>query len=362
MNKEYVLDKRKAKIFLINILGIFLLLFACYKSIYYFLPFIIALLLSFLIEPFVKLMVNKLNLSRKISSALGVILILLTLGFLVSLLVLRLIKEIKDVLLILPSFISDFYKNITQLSSSGNNLIIGLPKELTQYIGELLSSLFSYIGGLLNNIAKSLVNTAFSLPALLVFILITILSTYFLSSDRKNLHRFLATHFPENWVDKVYNIKNDIFSSLFKLIRAYLIILSITFTELLLGFSIIGIKYSLVLASIICIIDILPILGTGTVLIPWAIYEIITNNPRVGISLLVLYLVILIVRQVIEPKIIGHQIGIHPLFTLMSMYVGLKLLGAVGLILGPIVIIVVKSLFTSIYKGKTLKDILFNPL
>jgi len=72
--------------------------------------------------------------------------------------------------------------------------------------------------------------------------------------------------------------------------------------------------------------------------------------------------VILVIRQVIEPKIIGHQIGIHPLFTLMSMYVGLKLLGAVGLILGPIVIIVVKSLFTSIYKGKTLKDILFNPL
>lgn len=362
MNKDYVIDKQKIKKFLFSLLGISVVLFAIYKSFYYLTPFIIALILSFLMEPAVKLMMNKLNLSRKLASAVSLIVVLLALGFMISLLISRLIVEIKGVLLILPSVVNDLYKNITELSSSSSNLIIGLPEDLTKHLGNLLATLLSYFGGFLNSIGKGLVNTAFSLPAVLVFILITILSTYFLSSDREALCNIFKSQLPENWVDKITHIKRDVFSSVFKLLRAYLIIMSITFTELLIGFSFIGIKYALVLAAIVCVIDILPVLGTGTVLIPWAIYETITNNPKMGIALFILYIVILIVRQIIEPKIIGHQIGVHPLFTLMAMYVGLKLLGAAGLILGPITMLVLKSIFSSLYKGKNLKDLLFKPI
>ena len=361
MNKDYVIDKQKIKKFLFSLLGIAVVLFAIYKSFYYLTPFIIALILSFLMEPAVKLMMNKLNLSRKLASAVSLIVVLLALGFMISLLISRLIVEIKGVLLILPSVVNDLYKNITELSSSSSNLIIGLPEDLTKHLGNLLATLISYLGGFLNSIGKGLVNTAFSLPAVLIFILITILSTYFLSSDREALCNIFKSQLPENWVDKIVHIKRDVFSSVFKLLRAYLIIMSITFTELLIGFSFIGIKYALVLAAIVCIIDILPVLGTGTVLIPWAIYETITNNPKMGIALFILYIVILIIRQIIEPKIVGHHIGIHPLFTLMAMYVGLKLLGASGLILGPIAMLVLKSIFSSLYKGKNLKDLLFKP-
>jgi len=154
-------------------------------------------------------------------------------------------------------------------------------------------------------------------------------------------------------------MKNGVFSSLFKLLTAYLIIMSITFTELLIGLSIIHVKYSIVFAFLICIVDILPVLGTGTILIPWTIYEFIIRDTRMGVSVLTLYIVILVVRQLLEPKIIGHQIGVHPLISLISIYAGLQLLGAIGLILGPIIMIIIKNTYSILYKDKKCTGYIF---
>ena len=119
-----------------------------------------------------------------------------------------------------------------------------------------------------------------------------------------------------------------------------------------------SIKYSLLFAFLIAIIDALPVLGTGGVLIPWAVYSFLTNDIKMGISILVLYLVVLVIRQIVEPKVVGHQIGVYPLLTLTAMYAGLRLMGFAGLILGPITFLLIRNIIIAIYKNRTFKDII----
>ena len=115
----------------------------------------------------------------------------------------------------------------------------------------------------------------------------------------------------------------------------------ITFLELLAGLYILRIKYAPLLAALISVIDILPVLGTGTVLVPWAAAELLARDTAAGIGLLVLYAVITVIRNFAEPKIIGKEMGINPLFTLLAMFIGLKLFGFAGILLLPITLIVV---------------------
>jgi sporulation integral membrane protein YtvI len=366
MREHYVIDPVKLKKAVFTVMGISAGLFILYKSLYYFAPFIIAFILASIMEPSIKLMVNKLKIPRKIAALISLILMLALLGYLISLVVSKTVTELKAVVNSLPYLSGEVYRNITSLITEGNNFLITLPPEVTENISGIIASLFSYLTNVLNTITRSLSNfvisTAVSLPGLLVFVFTTILSTYFLSSGRYEIIGFFRRTLPENWYNKLFIIRKEIFSSAFKLIKAYLIIMLITFTELLIGFSLIRLKYAFILAVVIAIIDLLPVLGTGGVVIPWALYCFLAGNPGMGLYLILLYLIILIIRQIIEPKIIGHQIGIHPLITLMSMYLGLKLIGAAGLLLGPITIILLKSILTGIIKGRTAKELLFKKI
>ncbi len=127
--------------------------------------------------------------------------------------------------------------------------------------------------------------------------------------------------------------------------------MSITFVELSIGLSIIRIENAIFIASIVAIVDILPVLGTGTVMIPWALITAIQGNVTRAVSLLILYLIITVIRNIVEPKFIGKQMGLHPIVSLMSMFVGAKLFGAIGLFGMPITI----SLLLHLSRNKTIK-------
>ena len=134
------------------------------------------------------------------------------------------------------------------------------------------------------------------------------------------------------------------FKTMVSYVRAMAILLCLTFVELAIGFAILGLDYALVLAFFISLIDALPILGTGTVLIPWALVSLITGDFFIAIGLAVIYGVVAIVRNLIEPKIIGQQIGLHPLITLASVYVGLKIFGFFGIFM-PVFLVFAKQLY-----------------
>lgn len=134
----------------------------------------------------------------------------------------------------------------------------------------------------------------------------------------------------------ITGLKENVLGTLGKFLRAYTLIISITFLELSTGFWIIGIPNAVLFGLVVAIIDIMPILGTGAVLIPWSVVALIMGNTKVGLGMLFLYIIITVVRQVLEPKIVGQQIGLHPLVTLILMYVGAQLMGVLGLFALPI--------------------------
>ncbi len=142
----------------------------------------------------------------------------------------------------------------------------------------------------------------------------------------------------------ISNIKSDLTGALGGYVRAQLILMSITFCELFIGLSVLNVKYSFILAIIIAIVDAIPVFGTGTVLLPWALISLLSGSYKMALGLLIIYAICLTVRQLLEPKIISSQIGLHPLFTLFAMYVGFRLIGLIGMILGPVAAIIIKNL------------------
>lgn len=331
--------------------GIFLLV----KLVGYAVPFLIAFVLSSLIEPLVRAMKKWLKLPRKIGSFISILLVLGTIGTLLAFLINRLITEVKNVYEMISSTSDSIAISFEQLVAKISNFYIQLPVEVSDAVDKLIADLGQSLQNLLGPIAKGTLDFAFSLPQVLIFIVVTLLATFFMSSDRSSINRFLEAQIPTTWLQNGRNLTGNMFKALFGWLRAQMILMSVTFSEVLVGMLLIGIENPLLVAMLVALVDVLPVLGTGTVLVPWGIISLAMGNTRVGISILLLYVICLFVRQLIEPKVVGSQIGIHPLLTLFSMYLGLQLLGVAGMIIGPITILILKSILEGMLKTEGFK-------
>ncbi len=322
-------------------------------------PFVIAFIISTFIEPLIRLLEKRAHIRRRLSSLLSILIFLSTFGVLFFFIISKIISEIKQLALFLqnqPDWLVKLYSDLNNFLSGASKFYIDLPASFTAGIQSTLSNTSKTIFDSISSIATGLINIVASVPQLLIFIIITTISLYFFTSDRETIYNFVKKQLPDKVFSKLENIKNDLFLALFGYIKAYSIIVLITFSELAIGLSLIGIKYSILIALIICFVDLLPIFGSGTVLVPWVIYCFFTGQTLTGILLLILYIIVFIVRQIIEPKIVGKQIGLHPLLTLFAMYVGLQSFGVIGMLLGVITVILLKSILLGVLKGKTISE------
>ena len=352
MNKGLKLFLRLLLVIGGTILGVLLF----FKSILYIAPFIIAFALSSFMEPLIKFLMKRAKLNRKASALISLLLFMLMFSLLLAFLISKVYQEAQSLYKLMPDYTTNIYNNINKYISRASEIYLKLPDKAIESIEGMIANLTSSVSEMGSSFAKSLVNTAISIPQAIIFVIITILSTFFMAADKDKIYDYIRTNIPEEWVDKVVSIKDDMFAALFGYIRAQLILMSITFVELSVGFAIIGVRQNILLGLLISIIDALPILGTGGVLIPWAIYNFITRDIRMGISLIILYGVVLVVRQLIEPKVLGQQIGLHPLATLLSMYVGLRVFGYAGMIIGPITLLLLKNIIGGLFKKKSFKE------
>ncbi|HBF3457243.1 TPA: AI-2E family transporter, partial [Clostridioides difficile] len=172
----------------------------------------------------------------------------------------------------------------------------------------------------------------------------TLIASFFFTFDYQKIVNFILKQFPEKSQFMIINIKNSSINALLKLLKAYAILLSVTFIELLIGLTILKVENAFTISVIIALVDILPVLGTGSILTPWMIISLINGNINLAIGLLILYIIITVVRQILEPKVVGHQIGLYPLITLMCMFVGAQLFGIAGLFGFPIAATIIKNL------------------
>jgi len=307
------------------------------------LPKIIAILLPFLLGYLLYLIANPLNrrlkkrLPASLSAFLSLFIISISLVFVLWVLFSHLISEIASF-----SASSTLYKDALPFISRQINAV---SSDGTNIFSKFFDTFHAQISNILFRISMWLFDFVKNIPTLLITVFTTVFTAFFLLKDISAIYEGAKRFFGEKLCLKFTDMKNSFFSVIFTYLKAQLIIESIIFGVLFLGFSFLNVRYALLLAFFTAIVDAFPILGTGTILVPGAIFCFLTNDPVTGWGMLALYGVAILTRQLCEPKIIGNKLGIHPLMTIFSIYAGMKLFGFWGLILGPIASILVKNMF-----------------
>lgn len=340
-------------------LTLILLVYVFFKYVFHLLaPFFIAFCVAFAVRPVKRYFCNRLRLPSTVSAITAVSLVL---GGLLSMLFL-LARGILSELASIYSYLTTETNLYPVLIRSVNDLVDKLAYRLESVFyfidfpplspSDRLEAIANeFIPHLTDQIGAFLKDTAISLPNVLIFVAITTVASFYFSADIEKICAFISGLFPKDKYSSFIKAKNGLFDTAYKYAKAYLLLLIITFTELCIGFSLLGLKYVFSLAFVISVIDILPVLGTGTVLLPWSAISFAIGDTYMGTGILTLYLSITIIRQFLEPRIVGKSIGLYPPLTLIGMYVGIKLFGITGLFLVPIAFVAAKKLLfdTALY-------------
>jgi len=191
-----------------------------------------------------------------------------------------------------------------------------------------LKNLVSYLSGQAVNLVSGVVT---GVPSLILSLLAMIFSTVFVVSDYERIASFAGENIPQSVKNILVNVRIYLTDTLFVVIRSYVLIMLLTFTELSSLFSVFGIQNAVIKAAAIALLDVMPILGTGGIMIPWATTSLVLGYTGLGIKLFAIYIIVTVVRNYVEPKIVGTQLGLHPIITLVSMFIGLRLFGFWGL-------------------------------
>ncbi len=319
-----------------------------------FLPFILAIVIAILIDPFVDWLVHKKRVSRGVAVAVSLLFVLALISVVVIIIVSRLVIELTGLYGNLPAYTQYFMKFGVQTVEQVRVFITNnpLPIEAQNALKANLQVLIDSLTGIVGATTNFLFNLLTGLPGFATIIIVSALATFFVSRDKALITGFIYKFTPNKYIAPISTIISEISKALVGFFRAQTILISITSVLSIIGLYILGAKYALTMGLIIGFFDLLPILGPGTILVPWAIINMLAGSYDLGIALLILYAILVGIRQLIEPKIIATNIGIHPLATLISLYLGLKYLGVPGIIIGPFLVILAKAVAKSILPEK----------
>ncbi len=306
-----------------------------------FLPFIIAFVIAYMLQVPIKILHERTGIKRGIISAFFVLLAVFVCGFTLFLLGNRLISEVERFASAVSQnsdkYVSDFFAFVDSVS-------VKIP--FFDQIGDDLSTAVS--GTVKNMLATAaaelpgmIARVIGMIPEILLFTVILIMASYYFCADfDERVKAFKAILSPKA-LGAVSRFKKRLTDTGLSYLKACLILLMITYIELLIGFLMLGVQYAFTLALIIAAVDMLPILGVGTVLIPWSLWCWVTGDAYTALGLLIIFATVTVVRRFIEPRVIGSGIGLSPLMTLFSMYVGFRLFGFTGLFFSPLATIII---------------------
>ena len=328
-----------------------------------FLPFAISFIIVALSRPIINKMCKRRRVPKKFASILVISVMLFLIIYLTVICISYGVKQlgtitnnILDNLSKEENFLSSAFDYIEGMKTKFpflNKILPGMDESLYSILADTIGNGFKALSGKLTSVVAGFIS---SLPIFIIMVVVILLSLFYFSKDYDLISKKIESTMPKGVMSKLPIIKKDILGMTIKYIKAYAILLLITLVQLFSGFLILGINNSFILSILISFVDMLPVLGVGTVLIPWAIVELIMGNTFVGIGLIVLFIIIYIVRQFAEPKILSGQMNVHPLVTLFAMYAGLKILGIGGMIIAPLVAFIGKTVYNSIKKEKNVEN------
>lgn len=315
------------------------------------LPLVIGIILAVLIDPIVSFVERKTGFARGVITAIVLTAIFCGLGYVFFLIIARFTFELARLINLIP-YQRDYFNTILdKIFLFINSFFSRIPEEILTYVKANLNQILSTITGSISDFYSFLVNKIWMVPNLFIsgfaIIVFVFLFTYFLTKDKDKIIEAIKNLFPEQLQEQVKLLQVEIIFSFFRLIKAQIILVIISTVITVIGFYILKVDYALILGIICGLLDIMPLFGPSLIFIPWIIYSIIVHNINFAVGLLLLYVIIIGSRQILQAKVIGQNLDVDPLLTLISIYLGIEMLGWKGLFIGPLVVVVVRALIHS---------------
>lgn len=343
-------DKKK---FIINVLYAITVIGIGYFILKYvagwFLPFIIGFFIAYILKPVANLIERVTKFKNKGVSIFVISFFYVAIIGIAGFIIANIWGLIYEFIKLFPTI---YIESIEPMISSANDWIISfintLSPEVASLISESFNDILAAVTKVVSNISKtvlfSITGVAQKIPIYFITLLFSIICSVLITIDYDNVTAFLGRQIPSKMKGILLDTRKILLGTIFKMAKAYFILLFIAFVEMCIGFIILGIDHAIPIAALIALLDIVPLIGIGGILVPWGIYEMIVGQKTIGIGLLIIYLIAYILRNTLEPKIVGQQIGLHSLVTFVSMFVGFKIFGFIGFMLAPIIAIIIKQL------------------
>ena len=306
-------------------------------------PFVVAFVFSVLMEPVIKILQHRAKLSRGLATLASMVFVFGGIAVILAAIVLQLVAELIYLSVSLPGLAMEIQIIYQGFIERVTAFYVTLPPGVISSLEQNITNLTANLQGLVSRAVNSMLAFISMVPGTLTILLVSLLATYFLARDRHLIAQTLLRLIPAPWDEKIVSVLQEISAAFAGYLRAQTVLVSITMLISVAGLFLIGAKYALTMGLLVGFFDLIPVLGPATIFIPWLIWSFITGDIGFGIKITILYVLVLVVRQVLETKIISGNLGLHPLATLVAMYAGLKTLGFAGLILGPILLIAIQA-------------------
>lgn len=318
-------------------------------------PFLFALLLTLAAEPLVKVFHQRMHLPRGVATGIGVSMALVLLILLLMVLGALLLRELGMLAGIVPDLEGAALGGMHSLKGWLLGLAGRTPKNIQPILTHSVEGMFSDSTALLNQVTSKLLSLASGvvskLPDSALGVGTWLLASYMLSAKLPKIKAWIRAHLPPSWHEKYLPILQRAKKSIFGWLLAQSKLMAITFLVLTVGFLVLQIRYAPLWAFVISLVDALPVLGTGVVLVPWSLVYFLQGETARGIGMLGVYAAATLTRSVMEPRLIGRQLGLDPLVTLLAIYTGYRLWGLGGMILAPLLAVTVSQFFIAPKEG-----------
>lgn len=311
------------------------------------LPFMLAFILAASIEPVIESLQKRVRLPRPAAVVVTLALLILVSGYLLSVILAKIASELVELGGKLPAYQRDIVAIANTLIDRLNDLYEYLPVQVSDYLQTTINDLSRTGIAIMGDMIDRSLRAISALPSIMIVIIVTVLATYFLSRDREQLADALYRFAPRRWQDPLRVAQDKITVDLIGFLKAQLLIFLLVSATASAGLFVMGTRYWVILGLILGILDIIPVVGPGLILFPWAGVSLLMNQFDQAIFLCLIFLAIMIVRHTAQAKLLGESIGVHPLTMLIAVYGGIVLFGIKGMIVGPVLVIVGKALWGS---------------
>ncbi|MFG6392893.1 MAG: sporulation integral membrane protein YtvI [Lachnospiraceae bacterium] len=360
-NNQVVMHKKICVHLAVVLGGLLFLIFVLPGLVKFFAPLIIAWIIAMMANPLVHFLEKRIKIMRKHGSAIVIVLVIIAITGLLYAVISALFSQVSSMLGTLPDIYENVLDNLQQFALALHEKYDIIPANIKNLFADNESKINEYILAALNSLSTSPVSAVGSVASSLVDIFIisilTLMIAYFFTAGSDRIKAAVKKCMPESISASIAIVRDTVFIAIGGYLKACFYIMIVMFIILLVFFAAMKVEYAVPVALITAILDFLPFIGTGTVLMPWALYSVITGEYLKALALIMAYLVTMIVRRLLEPKLVGDSIGMSPFLTLISMFIGYRIMGVSGLIVGIPVGMILKEFYEKGLFDHTIKGI-----